>query len=328
LQKETLTVLTKNNRLQERMIAAFEKLSPSAGPRQEPKEKKDTWTCTHCKAEKCFATRVECYKCGEPRVPIPPGLGAKTAAVKPAVKAGAAAAPMEVEEIEEVTLEDMIAEVEDNLKLLRGKETVWAKTQKQDLEGQLKELKEQQRLARPLPARLQAATDRVAKSGLAVKDSEAEVAVICETLKAARKKLEDNQEKHQVALQEMEAVKQAAGAEPVEQAVKGIAAGMRQALATRNIQGADADAIMLIAEQCYLGTYIGGGAAVPNPVQAAGKNNQPGGAQASGLSLAQRLAADRGVRAGRGRSPAKVTVPRSKSVSRSPKGMYNEAEDL
>jgi hypothetical protein len=234
---------------------------------------------------------------------------------------------MEVEVIEEVTLEDMIAEVEDNLKLLRGKETVWAKSQKQDLEGQLKELKEQQRLARPLPARLQAATDRVAKSGLAVKDSEAEVAAICETLKAARKKLEDNQEKHQVALQEMEAVKQAAGAEPVEQAVKGIAAGMRQALATRNIQGADADAIMLIAEQCYLGTYIGGGAAVPNPVQAAGKNNLPGGAQASGLSLAQRLAAERGVRAGRGRSPARVTVPRSKSTSRSPKGMHNEAED-
>ena len=190
-------------------------------------------------------------------------------------------------------------------------------------------MKEQQRLARPLPARLQAATDRVAKSGLAVKESETEVAAICETLKTARKKLEDNQEKHLVALQEMEAVKQAAGAEPVEQAVKGIAAGMRQALATRNIQGADADAIMLIAEQCYLGTYIGGAAAVPNPVQATGKKiNLPGGAQASGLSLAQRLAADRGVRAGRGRSPARVTVPRSKSASRSPKGMHNEAEDL
>ena len=327
MQKETLAQLTKNNRLQERILAMYAKSTVSTGPKQEPKARKDTWTCTHCKAEECFATRVECYKCGEPRVPTPPGLGAKTAAVKSAAKAEAAAASMEVEEIEEVTLEDMIAEVEDNLKLLRGKETVWAKSQKQDLEGQLKELKEQQRLARPLPARLQAATDRVAKSGLAVKDSEAEVAAICETLKAARKKLEDNQEKHQVALQEMEAVKQAAGAEPVEQAVKGIAAGMRQALATRNIQGADADAIMLIAEQCYLGTYIGGGAAVPNPVQAAGKNNLPGGAQASGLSLAQRLAAERGVRAGRGRSPARVTVPRSKSTSRSPKGMHNEAED-
>ena len=87
---------------------------------------------------------------GKPRVPIPPGLGAKAAAVKPAVKAEAAAAFMEVEVIEEVTLEDMIAEVEDNLKLLKGKETVWAKAQKSDLEVQLKVMKEQQRLARPL----------------------------------------------------------------------------------------------------------------------------------------------------------------------------------
>jgi hypothetical protein len=327
LQKETLAVLMKNNRLQEKMLAAFAKNSPSIRPKQEPKEKKDTWSCTHCKAEKCFATRAECYKCGEPRVPTPPGLGAKTAAARPAVKAAAAAAPMEVEVIVDVTLEDSIAEVEENLKLLKGKESVWAKSQKQDLEGQLKELKEQQRLARPLPARLQAATDRVAKSGLAVKDSEAEVAAICETLKAARKKLEDNQEKHQVALQEMEAVKQVAGAEPVEQAVRGIAAGMRQALATRNIQGADADAIMQIAEQCYLGTYIGGGAAAPSPVQAAGKSSMTGGLQANGPSLAQRLVAERGVRAGRGRSPAGVALPRSKSTSRSPKGMHNEAED-
>ena len=327
LQKETLAVLIKNTRVQDKMLEAFAKAFPSTRPKQEPKEKKDTWSCTHCKAEKCFATRAECYKCGEPRVPTPPGLGARAAAAaKPAVKAAGAAAPMEVEEIEDVTLEDTIAEAEENLKLLRGKETVWAKSQRQDLEGQLKVLKEQQRLARPLPARLQAATDRVAKSGLAVKDSETEVAAICEALKEARKKLEDNQEKHQVALQEMEAVKQAAGAEPVVQAVKGLAAGMRKALATRNIQGADADAILQMAEQCYLGTYTGGGAAALSPVQAAGRSNLPGGTQASGLSLAQRLAAERGGRTGRGRSPAKVTVPRSKSTSRSPR-VHNEAED-
>ena len=309
----------------EQLNAKINKLGAAA--KQEPKSQRDTWTCTHCKAEKCFATREECYQCGEPRVPTPPGLGARTAAAKPAVKAAAAVAPMEVEAIVDVTLEDMIAKVEDDLKLLKGKESAWAKSQKADLDVQLKAMKEQQRLARPLPARLQAATDRVAKSGLAVKDSEAEVAAICDTLKAARKKLEDNQEKHKVALQEMEAVKQAAGAEPVEQAVRGIAAGMRRALATRNIQGADADAIMQIAEQCYLGTYIGGGAAAPSPVQAAGKSSMPGGLQANGPSLAQRLVAERGVRAGRGRSPAGVALPRSKSTSRSPKGKHDEAED-
>jgi hypothetical protein len=239
--------------------------------------------------------------------------------VKPAVKVGVAAAPMEVEIIEDVTLEEVIAELEDNLKLLKGKESVWAKSQKQDLEGQLKELKEQQRLARPLPARLQAATDRVEKSGIAVKASETEVAAICEALKAARKQLEDNQEKHLVALQEMEAVKQVAGAEPIEEAVKGLAAGMRQALATRNIMGADAEAIMQIAEQLYLNHKAGGGVAAPSPVQAAGMSSMPAGLQESGLSLPQRLAAERGGRAGRGRSPARVQVPRSKSASRSPK---------
>ena len=126
MQKETLAVLMKNNRgfeRMEKMFAAFAKGSPSPHPKQEPKSQRDTWTCTHCKAEKCFATREKCYKCGEPRVPSPPGLGAKAAAVKPAAKQAAAAAePMEVEVIEEDTLEDMIAEVEDSLKFLRGKE--------------------------------------------------------------------------------------------------------------------------------------------------------------------------------------------------------------
>jgi hypothetical protein len=190
----------------------------------------------------------------------------------------------------------------------------------------LKVLKEQQRLARPLPARLQAATDRVAKSGLAVKDSETEVAAICEALKEARKKLEENQEKHLVALQEMEAVKQAAGAEPIEEAVKGLAASVRQALATRNIVGTDAEAIMAVAEQLYLNHKLGGGAAVSSPAVVA-MSSRPAGARASGPSLAQRLVAERGVRTGRGRSPAGVALPRSKSTSRSPKGMHNEAED-
>ena len=196
---------------------------------------------------------------------------------------------------------------------------------KAELEAQLKAMKEQQRLERPLPARLQAATDRVATAGLAVKDSEAEVAAICEKLKVMRKKLEDNQEKHQVALQELEAAKQAAGAEPVEEAEKGLAAGMRAALATRNIQGTDAEAIMAIAEQFYLQFKAGGGVAAFNPVQAAGTSRMPVGIQGGGPSLAQRLAAERGVRSGRGRSPARQTpVPRSSSTSRSPKGRQEE----
>ena len=119
-----------------------------------------------------------------------------------------------------------------------------------------------------------------------------------------------------MALQEMEAVKQAAGAEPIEEAVKGLATSMRQALATRNIVGADAEAIMRVAEQLYLNHKSGGGAGAPSPVQA---SSVPVGATASGLTLTQRLAASRGERLGRGRSPAKVDLPRSKSTSRSPR---------
>ncbi len=127
-----------------------------------------------------------------------------------------------------------------------------------------------------------------------------------------------------MALLEMEAVKQAAGAEPVGDAEKGLAAGMRAALATRNIQGADAEAIMAVAEQFYLRFKAGGGAAAPNPVQTAGMSSMPERPQGGGPSLTQRLTAERGVRAGRGRSPIRVTVPRSSSTSRSPKGRQEE----
>ena len=84
MQKETLAQLIKTNRLQEKLLiqgslvlAAVTKGPSGIRVKQEPKVQKDTWSCTHCKAEKCFATRVECYKCGEPRIPNPPGLGAK-----------------------------------------------------------------------------------------------------------------------------------------------------------------------------------------------------------------------------------------------------------
>ena len=126
-----------------------------------------------------------------------------------------------------------------------------------------------------------------------------------------------------MALQEMEAVKQAAGAERVGEAEKGLAAGMRAALATRNIQGTDAEAIMAIALQFYLQFKTGGGCAALNPVQAAGVSNLPAGSQGAGLSLPLRLAAGR--RAGRGRSlPRETPVPRSGSTSRSPKGERQE----
>ena len=101
---------------------------------------------------------------------------------------------------------------------------------------------------------------------------------------------------------------------------------MRAALATRNIQGTDAEAIMAIALQFYLHLKAGGGCAALNPVQAAGVSNLPAGPLGGGLPLPFRLAAERQAgRAGRGRSlPRQTPVPRSKSTSRSPKGRQEE----
>ncbi len=77
----------------DKMETKFEKLgvSPKADRKQQ-----ETWTCVHCKTETCYASRTQCFKCGELRVPSPPGLGAKAAAGQPVAKQEpAAAAPME-----------------------------------------------------------------------------------------------------------------------------------------------------------------------------------------------------------------------------------------
>ena len=259
-----------------KMVMGLQTKFDKLGVNAEPLKKAGVpWTCKHCKAEKCFASRTECYKCGEPRevvVPTPPGLGAKAAADKAPGKQVPATQPMEEDEFEfeEETLEDRIGEVEENLKILKGKESAWAKTQRADLEASLKNLKEQQKLARPLPARLQAATDRVATTGQAVKDSEAEVGAIVAALQAAREKLEEHNEKHRAALQELEAVKQVAGAEPVGEAEKGLAAGMLAALAGRNISGTDAEAFLAEVVRFYQRGKCGAGPSTDQGQPAAG----------------------------------------------------------
>ena len=76
--------------------------------------------------------------------------------------------------------------MEDLLKFYKGKETVMAKAEMRGVEARLKVQKEQQRQARPLPARLQAATDRVTKTQQLCDESEAKVAAVCEALKVVR----------------------------------------------------------------------------------------------------------------------------------------------
>ena len=111
------------------------------------------------------------------------------------------------------------------------------------------------------------------------------MAAVCEALKVARQEHEENQEKRRAALQEVEEVKKAAGAEPVGEAEKGLAAGMRAALAARNIVGADAEALLADVLQFYLHIKTGGGGAAMNPGQPAGAGSQPASSQGGALPL-------------------------------------------
>ena len=304
----------------------FDKLGVSAEPL---KEKGAPWVCKHCKAERCFASRSECYKCGKPKdvvVPIPPGLGAKAAADKGPGKQAPATQPME-EDIEEETLEDRITEVEENLRILKGKESAWAKTQRADLEALLKNMKEQQKLARPLPARLQAATDRVAMTGQAVKDGEVECGAIEAALQEARQKLEENLEKHRAALQELEAVKQVEGAEPVGEAEKGLAAGMLAALASRSITGLDAEAFLAEVVKFYnLGRGGAGTSAGQGHAAAGGLQPEVIPAQTSQSLPLRAPPVEQG--GGRARSPQRKEepAPREKSASRTPRGSRKDGK--
>ena len=305
----------------------FDKLGVSAEPL---KEKGAPWVCKHCKAERCFASRSECYKCGKPKdavVPIPPGLGAKAAADKVPGKQAPATQPMEEDKIEEETLEDRITEVEENLRALKGKESAWAKTQRADLEALLKDMKEQQKLARPLPARLQAATDRVAMTGQAVKDGEVECGAIEAALQEARQKLEEHREKHRAALQELEAVKQVAGAEPVGEAEKGLAAGMLAALASRSITGLDAEAFLAEVVKFYnLGRGGAGTSAGQGHAAAGGLQPEVIPAQTSQSLPLRAPPVEQG--GGRARSPQRKEepAPREKSASRTPRGSRKDGK--
>ena len=217
-----------------------------------------------------------------------------------------------------------MSELEEELKFYKGKETVRAKDFKLGLEAQLKELREQQRQARPLPARLQAATDRVAKTHQSCEESEEKVKAACEVLKAARKEHDENLEKNRAARQELEEVKKAAGAGPVAEAEKGLAAGMLAAMAARNIVGADAEAFMADVLQFHLRLTSGGGGASSTQGQPAGGTSPSASLPCTARPLPLRVPPVG--HPGRGRSlPREVPVPRDGSTSRSPRGDHQEA---
>ena len=75
---------------------------------------------------------------------------------------------------------------------------------------------------------MQSATDRYAKAQQLFEEQEAKVAAIEESLMTARRELEEAGVKRSGDLQELEEVKQAAGAEPVVEAERASRAAWRQ----------------------------------------------------------------------------------------------------
>ena len=119
----------------------------------------------------------------------------RAAKAVPAAKAAqgpkAAAEPADVDPVEEASLEDQIQELETTAKAFRGIDTPKAKSQLDQWDGELKALRERQKKARPLPARLQAATARLTKAKATQVEVNCQVAELQEQLGKAFKEQEE-----------------------------------------------------------------------------------------------------------------------------------------
>jgi hypothetical protein len=177
-----------------------------AEKKAENKNVKKHWTCIYCGDTKCFATRKDCHACGKLRAGwTPPGLE------------HAPAAAMAVEVVEDdIPLEQLISEVDAEVKANKGAKTPLGKAHLAALEATLLQLKEQQRRERPLPARLQAATHRYEKVTSDEADLMKELAVHEGHITKIKAKLVEVADVRMAAAKELEAVKAIAGAGALE----------------------------------------------------------------------------------------------------------------
>ena len=175
------------------------------------------WVCGHCGADRCFNSRQACHKCLKPRVPQPPGLPAAAArptaaaaaaspvaaaganvavaAAAPAAAAdGAAAAAQAPMETEAVPVETRISRLEAEIKVLRLGNLPESKALVATYEQALKAAREEQRLARPLPARFQAATDKQVKLKMQKAEILSKTATLQEQAAAAAKAVSEKLE--------------------------------------------------------------------------------------------------------------------------------------
>ena len=227
-QKETLAQLIKGNRVLTVTVGKLEsmlnKVIQSSVPK-EPKQAKKFWTCGNCGDVKCFESRAECHRCLVPRAGAPTKAALpKAAAAKAAPAAAAPETPpgpqeeADKMETEVMPVETRIARLEAELKVVRLGTMPESKALAASFEQSLKLAREEQRLARPLPARFQAATDKANKFKLlqvelaskskALQEQRAAAAkAFDEKLEAIAKEAAENEAKLAEAEQELAAVK-------------------------------------------------------------------------------------------------------------------------
>ncbi len=98
---------------------------------------------------------------------------------------------MEVDTVEEAILVDQIQDLETMAMAFRGVNTPKAKAQLDQWAGELKALKERQKKARPLPARLHAATARLTKAKATQEEVDGQVAELQDQLAKALEEQEE-----------------------------------------------------------------------------------------------------------------------------------------
>lgn len=294
--------------------------------------KKKFWSCVGCSYKENFFSRQTCRECGLQKgspAALPPGLGAtpgvQTAAAAAAAekaaaaKAAAAAAARAAEEAAKAAkhaktvepggteavpgamavdglLADRIASTEAYIRLLKGgKDSLgWerAKVQLEAAEEDLKALREEQRAARPVAARMQASAAKLARCreaatlvNLELIEAQAWVKVVSERQGEAEAQL-------LVAEAEDQALRAEAGADMVEIQVKGILETVAQELFKTGLPPELCQGVALAISQVYnqlaaSGTLAGaGGGAAPAAVPASRGDSAAGRAEPAAAAAA------------------------------------------
>jgi hypothetical protein len=225
---------------------------------------KQYWTCPACGDDRCFSSRTSCHKCGVARAPQPAGLPMAVATAAASLAAGVAAAAAGAEDpmiTEAIPIEDQIVKLEAEVKVLKQASLPQTKALLVSLEAELLQLREQQRQARPLPARLQAATHRLEK----FKTAQAEAAESIDSLKAKLEAEETAKFEIDAKVAEAEAEMQAVKRQVADGEAASVISRMKQVLCSSMDAGLAASLVSQVS-QLY-GSQVASGPAAAAAMQ-------------------------------------------------------------